>query len=106
MARYMIEASYTSEGMKGVLKEGGSARRDAIGKLLADLGGTLESFNFAFGGTDAYVVLDVPDNLTAAAIGMTVGASGAVSTKTVVLLTPEEIDQATKKSIAYRPPGK
>jgi uncharacterized protein with GYD domain len=106
MARYMIEASYTSEGMKGVLKEGGSARRDAIGKLLADLGGTLESFNFAFGGTDAYVVLDVPDNVTAAAIGMTVGASGAVSTKTVVLLTPEEIDQATKKSIAYRPPGK
>ena len=106
MARYMIEASYTSEGMKGVMKEGGSARRDAIGKLLADLGGTLESFNFAFGGTDAYVVIDVPDNVTAAAIGMTVGASGAVSTKTVVLLTPEEIDQATKKSVAYRPPGK
>jgi uncharacterized protein with GYD domain len=106
MARYMIEATYTREGMQGVLKEGGSARRDAIGKLMADLGGSLESFHFAFGGTDAFVIVDVPDNVTAAAIGMTVGASGAVSTKTVVLLTPEEIDQATKKSIAYRPPGK
>jgi len=106
MARYLIEASYTREGLQGVLREGGSGRRDAIGKLLADLGGSLESFHFAFGEQDAYVIVDVPDNVTAAAIGMTVGASGAVSTKTVVLLTPEEIDEATKKSIAYRPPGK
>jgi len=106
MARYLIEASYTHQGLQGVLKEGGSGRRDAIGKLLADLGGSLESFHFAFGEQDAYVIVDVPDNVTAAAISMTVGASGVVSTKTVVLLTPEEIDEATKKSIAYRPPGK
>ena len=106
MARYLIETSYTREGMQGVLKEGGSARRDAIGKLLADLGGALESFNFAFGAKDAYLIVDVPDSVTAAAIGMTVAASGAASTKTVVLLTPEEIDEATKKSVAYRPPGK
>jgi uncharacterized protein with GYD domain len=106
MARYLIEASYTREGMQGVMKEGGSGRRDAIGKLLADLGGSLESFYFAFGKTDAYVTVEVPDNITAAAIGMTVAASGAVSTNTVVLLTPEEIDQASKKSVAYRAPGK
>jgi uncharacterized protein with GYD domain len=106
MARYLIQASYTREGMQGVMKEGGSGRRDAIGKLLADLGGSLESFYFAFGKTDAYVTVEVPDNITAAAIGMTVAASGAVSTNTVVLLTPEEIDQASKKSIAYRAPGK
>lgn len=106
MARYLIEASYTREGMQGVMKEGGSGRADAIGKLLADLGGSLESFYFAFGKTDAYVTIEVPDNITAAAIGMTVAASGAVSTNTVVLLTPEEIDQATKKSVAYRAPGK
>ena len=106
MARYLIEASYTREGLQGVLKEGGSGRRDAIGKLLADLGGSLESFHFAFGATDAYVIVDVPDNVTAAAIGLTVGASGAVKTKTVVLLTPEELDAATKKTVAYRPPGK
>lgn len=105
MARYLIEASYTREGMQGVMKEGGSGRRDAIGKMLADLGGTLESFYFAFGETDAYVTVEVPDNVTAAAIGLAVAASGAASTKTVVLLTPEEIDAATKKSIAYRAPG-
>jgi uncharacterized protein with GYD domain len=92
--------------VQGVMKKGGSGRRDAIGKLLADLGGSLESFYFAFGETDAYVTVEVPDNITAAAIGMTVAASGAVSTNTVVLLTPEEIDAATKKSIAYRAPGK
>ena len=106
MARYLIEASYTQQGLQGVLKEGGSGRRDAIGKLLADLGGSLESFHLAFGEEDVYVIVDVPDNVTAAAIGMTVRASGAVSTKTVVLLTPEEIDEATKKAFAYRPPGK
>jgi uncharacterized protein with GYD domain len=106
MARYLIQASYTREGMQGVMKEGGSGRADAIGKLLADVGGSLESFYFAFGKTDAYVTVEVPDNITAAAIGMTVAASGAVSTNTVVLLTPEEIDQAAKKSVAYRAPGK
>jgi uncharacterized protein with GYD domain len=106
MPRYMIQASYTREGIQGIMKEGGSGRRDAIGKMLADLGGSLESFHFAFGKEDAYVIVDVPDNVTAAAVGLTVGASGAVSTNTVVLLTPEEIDEATKKSISYRPPGK
>jgi uncharacterized protein with GYD domain len=105
MARYLIEASYTREGMQGVMKEGGSGRRDAIGKMLADLGGTLESFYFAFGRTDAYVTVEVPDNVTAAAIGLAVAASGAASTNTVVLLTPEEIDAATKKTVAYRAPG-
>ena len=105
MSRYLIQASLSSEGLKGVLKEGGTGRKDAIGKMLADLGGTLESFYFAFGEEDVYALVDVPDNVTAAAIGMTVSASGAVTTKTVVLLTPEEIDQATKKSVAYRPPG-
>ncbi len=106
MAKYMIQASYTREGMQGVMKEGGSGRRDAIGKMLAEVGGSLESFHFAFGEEDAFVIVDVPDNITAAAIGMAVGGSGAVTTKTVVLLTPEEIDAATKKSIPYRPPGK
>lgn len=106
MARYLIQASYTREGLQGVLKEGGTGRRDAIRKLLAEVGGSLESFHFAFGEEDAFLIVDIPDNVTAAAIGLSVGASGAASTKTVVLLTPEEIDKATKKSIAYRPPGK
>jgi len=105
MAKYLIQASYTQSGVQGVIKEGGSGRRDAIAKLLADLGGTLEAFYFAFGEDDVYVIADVPDNTTAAAISLTVGAAGAARTKTVVLLTPEEIDRATQQSVAYRPPG-
>jgi uncharacterized protein with GYD domain len=105
MAKYLIEASYVSEGIKGLLKEGGSSRRDAVDKLLASVGGKVESFYYAFGDVDAYVVIDVPDNVTAAAIALTVGAAGAVNLKTTVLMTAEELDQATKKSPAYRAPG-
>ena len=105
MAKYLLQASYTQSGVQGVIKEGGSGRRDAIGKLLADLGGSLEAFYFAFGENDVYVIADVPDNTTAAAISLTVGAAGAATVKTIVLLTPEEIDRATKQSVAYRPPG-
>jgi len=105
MAKYLIEANYVGEGIKGLLKEGGSSRRQAVDKLLASVGGKVESFYYAFGDTDAYVVLDVPDNITAAAVALTVAASGAVKLKTTVLMTPEEVDQATKKSPAYRAPG-
>ena len=106
MAKYLIQASYSVEGMKGVLKEGGTGRRAAVEQLVKELGGSIEGFYFAFGETDAYVIADIPDNKTAAAIGMTVGASGAASVRTVVLLTPEEVDDATQISVGYRPPGK
>jgi uncharacterized protein with GYD domain len=105
MAKYLIAANYKVEGVKGILKEGGSGRRQAVDKLLASVGGKVESFYYAFGDTDAYVVVDVPDNITAAAIALTVAASGAVNLKTTVLMTPEEVDQAIKKSPAYRAPG-
>jgi uncharacterized protein with GYD domain len=105
MPKYLIEASYNSEGVKGVLAKGGTARRDAIEKLLTNVGGKLESFHFAFGSTDVYVVAEVPDNVTAAAIGLTVSASGAVSCRTVVLLTPEEIDRAAAVQVDYAKPG-
>jgi uncharacterized protein with GYD domain len=105
MAKYMIQANYVGEGIRGLLKEGGSSRRDAVEKLLASVGGKVESFYYAFGDTDALVIVDVPDNVTAAAVALTVGASGAVTLKTTVLMTPEEVDQATKKSPAYRAPG-
>ncbi len=106
MAKFLFEAKYTSEGAKGIIKEGGSARRDAIEKAVAALGGRLESFYFAFGGVDAYVIVDLPDNVTAAAMALAVGQSGLASTKTVVLLTVEETDAATKKSVTYRGPGR
>ena len=105
MPKYLIEASYTSDGMKGVLDKGGTARREAVEKMLADVGGTLDSFHFAFGSTDAYVIVDVPDNITAAAIGMAVGATGMVNLKTTVLLTPEDIDRAAAVQTSYTPPG-
>jgi uncharacterized protein with GYD domain len=106
MPKYLIHASYSSEGAKGVISEGGSGRRDAIAKLAEDLGGKLECFYFAFGDDDVVTILDFPDNVTVAAVSMTVGASGLVSTKTTVLLTPEEVDEAARKSVAYRGPGR
>lgn len=105
MAKFLIKANYIGDGVKGLLKDGGTARRAAVDKLLESVGGKVESFYYAFGDTDAYVIVDVPDNVTAAAVALTVGASGAVNLNTTVLMTPEEVDQATKKSPAYRAPG-
>lgn len=105
MAKYLFEANYTVEGAKGIGKDGGSARRTAVEKAVAGLGGRVESFYFAFGGTDAYVIADLPDNTTAAAMALAVAQSGRATTKTIVLLTPEDVDAATKKSVTYRGPG-
>ncbi len=105
MPKYLFKANYTAEGAKGILKDGGTARRAAVEKSVAGLGGRLEAFYFAFGGTDVYTIADLPDNVTAAAMAMAVAQSGKASTQTVVLLTPEDIDAATKKSVAYRGPG-
>lgn len=106
MPKFMFEAHYTAEGAKGLAKDGGSGRRAAIAKAAEGAGGKLESFHFAFGGSDAYVILDLPDNATAAAMALAVNQGGLASTKTVVLLTPEEVDIACKKTISYRAPGK
>ncbi len=105
MAKFLVIANYNAEGAKGVLKAGGTARREAVEKMIADLGGQMEAFYFGFGADDAYVIADLPDNKSAAAIGLQVSASGAASARTVVLLTPEEIDAAGKVSVNYRPPG-
>ena len=106
MAKFLIEAKYTPEGAKGIVKEGGSARRAAVEKAITGLGGRLEAFYFAFGGVDAYVIADLPDNATAAAMALAVGQTGLASTKTVVLLTMDEADAAAKKNVAYRGPGR
>jgi uncharacterized protein with GYD domain len=108
MAKYLIQASYSTEGMKGVLKEGGSGRAGAVKQGLEGLGGAMDAFYFAFGPHDVYVIVDLPDNVSAAALAAAVGASGALSSyQTVVLLTPSEVDEAVKKagSTTYRPPG-
>jgi uncharacterized protein with GYD domain len=105
MAKYLLQASYTTEGLKGLLKDGGSKRRAAAEEALKSVGGRLEAFYFAFGEADAYVIADLPDTVSATAAALTVNASGAVAVKTVVLITPEEVDQATKKTVTYRAPG-
>ena len=106
MAKYLFTGSYTAEGGRGVLGEGGSGRRAAVDKLAASLGGKVESFHFAFGSDDYFIIVDLPGNAAAASLGLTVSASGAVSNRTVVLMTPEEIDAATKLSPTYRAPGR
>ena len=105
MPRYLFAASYTAEGSKGLLKDGGSGRRSAIEKLAKSVGGKLEHLWFAFGQDDVFVVAELPDNASAAALSLTVGASGAVRCRTVQLLGVEELDQAAKKSLDYRKPG-
>lgn len=105
MPKYLVQASYTADGLKGVLDKGGSSRRDVVQSMAEALGGSVEAFYFAFGDADVYTIIDMPDNATVAAVAMTVSASGAVNAKTVVLLSPEEIDDAAKKSVNYVPPG-
>lgn len=105
MPKYLFQASYIGEGLKGLLKDGGSKRRETIEQLAKGMGGKLEAFYYAFGDDDLFVIADFPDNVTASAISLIVNASGAVKVKTTVLITPEEVDQATKKTVDYRPPG-
>jgi uncharacterized protein with GYD domain len=105
MPKYLIEASYTTEGAKGLQSAGGSSRRDAVAAALESVGGSLESFHFAFGDSDAYVIVEAPDDETAAAVAISVNASGGAGTKTTVLLTPEQVDAAAQKSVGYQPPG-
>ena len=105
MPKYLVQASYTASGAKGLLKDGGVKRRRALEQVMGPLGGTVEAFYFGLGETDAFAIVDAPDNVTAAAVSVAISASGAVTLKTTPLLTPEEMDQAAKKSVAYQPPG-
>jgi uncharacterized protein with GYD domain len=105
MPKYLFQASYTAEGLKGLQKAGAASRVAAITDMAAALGGGVDSFHFAFGDVDAYVVCDLPDDEAAAAAAFAVGASGAVGVTTVKLLTVDEADAALARSVAYRPPG-
>jgi uncharacterized protein with GYD domain len=105
MARYLIVANYTARGEEGLLAKGGTARRQAVTEMVEKLGGTVESFDFAFGADDVFTIVDLPDQVTAASIALTVGASGLTTVRTIVLLTPEEIDAAAQKHPDYHGPG-
>ena len=105
MAKFLTQATYMADGTKGLLKEGGSGRKAAVEKAIAGLGGKVESFYYALGETDAFLVIDVADTVTAVAISLAVNAAGAVRTTMTPLLTVEEMDAACKKTVAYRAPG-
>lgn len=107
MGRYLFQGTYTHEGVKGVLKDGGSGRRQAIETAIKSIGGKLEAVYFAFGETDIYVIVDGLDQRQALAFSMGVGATGTVGNlRTTVLLTPEEVDEAAKTTMSYRAPGR
>lgn len=105
MAKYMGKASYTAEGTRGLLKDGGTARVAAVTKIVKKLGGKLEAFYFAYGAADAIVIVDVPDEVSALALSLAVNASGAVTIEMVPLITPKQMDEAAKKNVGYTAPG-
>jgi uncharacterized protein with GYD domain len=106
MPKYLLNASYSAEGSKGLLKDGGTKRVAAARTLVESLGGKLETLYFAFGDTDVVAIVDLPDNATAAAASLTIAGSGALTGTMTVLLTPEDLDQASRKSGTYTPPGR
>ena len=105
MPKYLFTGTYSAEGARGLILEGGRGRREATEKLVNSLGGTLEAYYFAFGSDDFYLIADLPSNEAAAAGSLSAAATGAIATRTVVLMTPEEVDAATKLTATYRPPG-
>lgn len=105
MPKYLFTGSYTAEGAKGLLKEGGSSRRKAIQSLAKSVGGTIEAFYLAFGTDDFYLIAELPNHAAAAAMSLTVSATGTSQPRTIVLLTPEDVDKASKLSPTFRPPG-
>jgi uncharacterized protein with GYD domain len=106
MPKYLFTANLTMDGIKGTMKEGGTARKAAVEKAIKSLGGTPEAYYYAFGGTDVVGIADMPDNVSAAAFALLVTVAGGAAVSTTVLLTPEEVDEIAKKTGDYRPPGK
>jgi uncharacterized protein with GYD domain len=105
MPKYLMQASFTQEGVKDLAREGGSKRRQAVEKFFGSAGGKLEALYFAFGWTDVFAIADLPDNVSAAALSLAANAAGAVEVKATVLITPEEMDQAAQKSLGLQPPA-
>ena len=105
MAKYLVQVRYTADGAKALQTEGGTARRSASEKAIASVGGKMESFYFALGEVDAYIIADLPDDLSVVALQLAVNATGRIHSSTVKLMTPEDVDKATKQKVAYRAPG-
>ena len=105
MGKYLFQASYTSEGLAGLVKEGGTSRRAALTETIEGAGGAIESLYYAFGKNDLFITADLPDDTAATAVSLTIGSSGALAVSVTVLVTPEAVDEAIGRSVPYRPPG-
>jgi uncharacterized protein with GYD domain len=105
MSKYLIQARYTADGAKGLLADGGTARRAATEKAIASVGGKMEAFYFALGDVDAYVIAELPDDVSLVALELVVNATGRINSRSVKLITPEDVDKATKKAVTYHAPG-
>jgi len=105
MPKYLWQVAYTAEGAQGLLAEGGTGRRDAVKQMLESVGGSLEAFYFALGADDLVVIGELPDNVSAAALSLQTAVGGAARSRTTVLLSPDDLDEATHRSVEYRKPG-
>ena len=105
MGKYLLQASYTQAGLEGLVREGGTGRRAALTETIEGTGGTIESFYYAFGKNDLFIVADLPDDASATAVSLAVGSAGALGVSVTVLVTPETVDEAIAKDVPYRPPG-
>ena len=105
MGKYLFQANYTQAGLTGLQREGGTSRRAALTATVESVGGAVESMYYAFGERDVFLIADLPDDTAAAALSIAIGAAGALDIKVTVLVTPEAVDEAIAKSVAYRPPG-
>lgn len=107
MPKYLLQASYSAEGLKGLAKDTASGRKAAVAEAVESVKGRVEAFYFAFGAEDVIAICDFPDNVAAAAVALSISSSGMVrDARTTPLLTPEDVDQALKKSVTYKPPGR
>lgn len=105
MAKYLTRARYEGEGVKGLLRDGGTGRRAVLEKAIKALGGSLECMYYAYGDDDLFVISDMPDDVTMTALSLGIRAVSPFTIKTIPLITPEEMDEAAKKSLTYRGPG-
>jgi uncharacterized protein with GYD domain len=105
MSKFLLCGTYTPDGLKGVSSEGGSGRVEAVRKAIEGVGGTLEAYYFALEENDFYIIVDLPDNVTAMSVKSVANVTGTVRVKVITLLTPEEVDKATNMSVDYRAPG-
>ena len=105
MPKYLIQGRYTTEGIRGLVKDSASGRRADVQAAVTALGGKVEAFYYAFGDDDAVIIVDLPNSTKAAALALSTSASGAVRVRTTPLLTVEEVDQALEVKTQYRAPG-